>query len=230
MTTKKTGPKRFANGSEVHVIEGLISSGKSTLIRSLQKSAVTKEFFDEVVVFDEPIKRRTLNAYLADQPRYAFSFQTNVALKRVHMYKEAERMALERPRRLVLIDRGLDGDQAFALAQLRLEWIKPEDYSLYQEEIGVDDGSFEKAQQNPGFRVVYLRCDPRTSWKRTLKRGIVEETATYDENYMSTVFAAHEEMLGDKPHVTTLDWEQDRSVVGGILDESDVRAYFSMTT
>lgn len=229
MTTKK-GPKRFPNGSEVHVIEGLISSGKSTLIRSLQKSAVTKEFFDEVIVFDEPIKKRTLDAYLDDQTRYSFSFQTNTAIKRGHIFKEALRIASAKPRILVLIDRGLDGDQAFALAQLRLEYMTPEDYSLYQEEIGVDDGSLEKMQSQPGFRVVYLRCEPRTSWKRTLKRGIVKETATYDENYMSTVHAAHEEMLADKPHVTTLDWEQDRSVVGGILDESDVRAYFSMTT
>lgn len=225
MTTKKS----FANGSEVHVIEALISAGKTTLIRSLKNSTAVKEHFDEVVVFDEPIKPRTLNAYLADQHRYAFSFQTNVALKRVHMYKEAKRLALEKPRRLILIDRGLDGDQAFALAQLRLKFIDEADYSLYQEEIGVDDGSLKQLQDEPGFRVVYLRCEPRTSWARTLKRGIVEETATYDEEYMETVFAAHEEMMAVNPSVTWLDWNKDRTVTGDMLDESEVRAYLAET-
>ena len=53
----------------------------------------------------------------------------------------------------------------------------------------VDIGSLVQLQRKPGFQVVYLRCQPLTSWKRTLKRGIVEETAAYDESYMSALFA-----------------------------------------
>lgn len=225
MTDKHTLP----NGSQIRIIEGLISSGKSTLIRSLETSPAVREFFDDVVAFSEPIKQRTFEAYLSDQRRYAYSFQTNTALKRIQMRKDAKRVALEKPRRLVLIDRGLDGDQAFALSQLRLGLMDQADFSLYQEEIGVDDGSLEQLQEEPGFRVVYLKCSPLTSWARTLKRGNVSETATYDENYMETLFEAHEEMMEKNPLVLVKDWDEPRAVINGVLSDAEVRAYLTST-
>jgi len=213
----------LSNGSRVVTIEGLIGCGKSVLVQSLRDSPAIFERFDDVVVFAEPIKPHTLHAYLDNQKKYAFSFQTNVALKRLFIVTEAKRLAHERPRCLVLIDRGIGGDQAFALAQLRLGFFGEEEYSLYREEIGADDGTLEALAAEPGFLTVYARCAPLTSWERTKKRANRDETKTYDEKYMKTIFDAHEEIL--KQNAVVVDWDADKEIVNGKLTEADVRSF-----
>lgn len=218
-----------ATPSVVLVIEGMIGVGKSTVVHTLLADARKATNFDEVIVIVEPINKEVLDDYIEDMKAgnkklRAWSFQMNTAVKRLHDYETALRLANERPGRLVVIDRGLQGNEAFARMQCKRGNFDAHDLRLYEVEIGVHDGRLEKLRNHPLIQVVYLRCSPETAWRRTLARGDKEEVGGYDLQYMKDLYEAHEEVLMGKPNVLVLDWENDSDVVGGkigkpLLDE-----------
>jgi thymidylate kinase len=203
----------FENGSAIVVLEGPIGVGKSTATSWLQTIALASNRFDEVVVIPEPIKKAVLDDYIRDmksgnKKMRAWSFQMNTAVKRLHDYAQAKQLALSRKRRLVVIDRGLYGNEAFARMQCKRKLFDADDLYLYEVEIGVHDGSLKRLQNDARFQVFYLRCTPETAWRRTLARGDKEEVGGYDMAYMRDLFEAHEEILANK-NVTIVDYELD---------------------
>jgi deoxyadenosine/deoxycytidine kinase len=216
--------ERFFSPSKsvVVVLEGLIGAGKTTAVESLISLAKESGQFDEVIKIPEPIKKKVLDDYIKDMKTgnkklRAWSFQMNTAVKRLHDYERAKSLALEKPRRLVIIDRGLYGNEAFARMQCKRGAFDGQDLLLYNEEIGVSDGSLATLQNDPIYKVLYLRCTPETAWRRTLARGDKEEVGGYDLQYMRDLYNAHEEVLANRK-VTIIDWENDQVVNDGKIN------------
>jgi deoxyadenosine/deoxycytidine kinase len=218
--------------SVVLVIEGTIGVGKSTAIKSLLAEVTNLSDFDEVVVVPEPIKKPVLDDYIADMKAgnkklRAWSFQMNTAVKRLHDYERSKRLALEKRGRLVVIDRGLYGNEAFARMQCKRGHFDQTDLRLYETEIGVYDGTLDAIRDDPIFQTVYLHCTPNTSWKRTLTRGDAAEVDGYNEQYMEDLYEAHEAVLASaiaaKRNVTVLDWENDAEVADGMINAELVK-------
>jgi deoxyadenosine/deoxycytidine kinase len=205
--------------SVVAVIEGTIGVGKSTAIKSLIADAVSLSDFDEVIELPEPIKKEVLDDYISDmksgnKKMRAWSFQMNTAIKRLHDYRRAKQLAKEKRGRLVVIDRGLYGNEAFARMQCKRGHFDAADLRLYEVEIGVHDGTLSAIRDDPIYQTIYLRCSPETAWKRTLARGDKAEVDGYNMQYMNDLYDAHEEVLAGQD-VTVLDWENDDVVANG---------------
>jgi deoxyadenosine/deoxycytidine kinase len=215
--------RTLPNGSAVMIWEGGIGVGKTTVIRSLLDDPLLRTMFDEVIQISEPLKSVTLNAYIKNIPKHALMFQIITLVKRLALYEEALRLATVVERRLILIDRGLGGDQAFECMQVKNHYIDDEGHKIYRAEIGADDGSLEKWKNHQGFTTVYLSCSPETSWRRTIARGIPEEIAGYSLQYMRDLISAHNEMLLDEPSVVVIEWEDDKAVAGEHLPQDCLR-------
>jgi len=198
------------NGSAVWSLEGLIGAGKTTMIKSLLEDPLTLGTFDEVIQISEPLKAVTLKAYIKEMEKYATMFQVITLVKRINLYERARRLATDKGRRLILIDRGLDGDQAFEFMQVKKGFIDAKGHEIYLEEIGYNDGSLEKWKNEPGFTTIYLRCSPETAWRRTLARNIKEEVEGYNLCYMQDLYDAHEATID--PNAIVIDWEIDQPV------------------
>lgn len=215
----------FANGSRIVVVEGLVGVGKTTFIKSARLYAVQSGAFDRVLVVGEPIKPRLLSAYLRDeasQRHYALLFQHNIAIKLKALYERAKKQAAETARCLVLIDRGMAGNQSFAKVQLDMGFFSDEDYELYREEIGDYDGTLAALRADKAFNVIYLRCQPETAFARMQKRGFDEEVKRYDAKYFRALFEAHEEfVLRELP--TVVEWDDDEVIENGTLCERAVQ-------
>jgi len=212
----------LGNKSVVLVIEGMIGVGKSTAVETLLRDAKSVSHFEEVIVLPEPIKKEVLDDYIRDmkdgnRKMRAWSFQMTTAVKRLHDYDKARRLARAKPNRLVVIDRGLFGNEAFARMQCKRGHFDEVDLHLYEVEIGVHDGSLERLRDDPIFQTVYLRATPETAWRRTLARGDKEEVGGYDLQYMQDLFDAHEEVLKGQ-NVVTLNWENDEAVENGKIE------------
>jgi deoxyadenosine/deoxycytidine kinase len=205
-------------------IDGNISCGKSTLIATLAEDEVVNSMFDQVILRREPIKPKALDIYLSDRDQYAFSFQIVTAVKRVQLYRDAKRLMRKHPRTLFIFDRGINGDRAFAKMQLDNAYFSDNDYSWYNEEIGVTDGSLQAILSDPQFKMVYLECKPETAFRRLQQRGNKAEVDAYTVDYFVQLDKAHEAMF-EGSQVARVNWEDDRLVSDKKLSAADVK-YF----
>jgi thymidylate kinase len=130
-------------------------------------------------------------------------------------------MAAENQRCLVLIDRGMGGNQAFAQVQKDMGFFTERDYELYREEIGVFDGSLDALLRDRTFKVVYLRCQPETAFARMRKRGNSEEVERYTKRYFKALFDAHEKFLHFR-EMDIVEWDDDALVDDGTLGKDVV--------
>ncbi len=184
-------------------IEGTIGVGKSTLIKALKQYCEKKGF--ETIVLDEPICPELLQLYVSDIKRYALSFQLIILRDRVELFKQALRQ--DSPKKIILLDRGLIGDQAFALMQYENGFFTEEEYNVYKK---MNTSSFVI---NESYRVVYLRCEPKVAFERMKKRGQEQ----YTLEYLTKLHEVHDELLEG---YTTFDWNSDRESISDELCKS----------
>lgn len=106
--------------SEMIVIDGVVGSGKSTLVELLKNEFNYKAFYEPVV--DNPL----LDKFYYDRARYSFPLQIFFLNKRFAMLKEA---ATGRS----LLDRSIYGDMIFAKMLRDSDEMTEEEYQLYKE-------------------------------------------------------------------------------------------------
>lgn len=192
---------------KVLVVEGLIGVGKSTLGRSL-KDFLSKRGID-VVWMPEPINYKLLDLYISDKERYAFPFQVIVARERIQMYREASRLIEEG--KIVIIDRGLPGDLAFAYMQKDKNFFTEKEFEVYQSLVS------ETNIPEPDV-MIYLDCTPETAWKRILQRGLSSEKTGYDLPYLKDLSESYEKSLASHKCLR-IDWNESQLVQSNLLDE-----------
>lgn len=100
----------------IFLIEGSVSVGKSSLVRSLSYFAKDLSTPDDnpIIVFMESVGPHLLKWFLAERERNAFAFQLIMVRDRLAAIRRAIELA-ENENAWVFMDRGIPGDMAFAL-------------------------------------------------------------------------------------------------------------------
>ena len=181
----------------IFVLEGLIGVGKSTLGQSLEKTL--NEIGISATFLAEFVSEDLLSQYISDMGKYAYSFQMIMLTKRLEIYREAERRAKQGE--VVLVDRSLLGDYAFALLQVRQGNMSNEEFRVYC-------AMLEKEKPIEPTLTVFLDADVPTCISRAAKRGRESENA-YDRQYFDNLLSVYNEVFPQlQVRKTSLDWSQ----------------------
>ena len=111
-------------------IEGLIGAGKTTLSEKLCEYIQSQDVSCHVIPEPTPANDRWLKKYYEDQDRWAFHTQISMLLHRYKCYKIASMHGLDS---VVIMDRSIVGDKAFAYAQKKAGYISQDEHDLYTE-------------------------------------------------------------------------------------------------
>ncbi len=188
-------------------IEGNIGVGKSTFTKILQESIPSSEIVSEPVDMWLNIKnddnRNILQTFYDDIPRWAYTFQ-NIAY--VTRMIKIERTIRNSNATNIFLDRSIDTDryvfEKMLYNQNKLQTIEHNAYQLWCEFY------YEFVRKDIGKKIIYLRCDPETSYERIKIRGREEEKNITLE-YLKELHVAHEEWLMNNPSTLVLDCNKD---------------------
>lgn len=212
----------------VLIVEGGIGVGKSTLTQDMKRSP--ERYFGEgavVSLAQESIHPDFLSMFLNDKRRMAFPFQLCVARDRLETMREAIRRASRGD--VVVLDRGLAGDIAFAMANAEMGSISNEEMSLYfslldsgvprlipkslvrgefRREAFVRSIPEDSAECEYDVSILYLKCPAEVSLERMRKRGNSWEADSYDLGYFQTIEKKHDaviELFKELPGVSVIE-------------------------
>lgn len=194
------------SASSLIILEGNISVGKSTLGRSLQDYLERKN--KVVKYFPETIDETFLTLYLTDMKKYGFSFQIIMLFRRISLLKEIIH-SLREHGGIVIMDRGITGDLAFAKLQYRLGHINEKELSIYMNYYN------EAKDLLKDVRHIYLAATPEKLRERVIKRGNCNEIKAYNYDYFILLEECYQSSLS--PEVIRLDWNEDLRMEGQLL-------------
>ena len=166
------------------VLEGLISSGKTTWGRSL--ADYLNKHHINTIFMTEPVDEKFLDLYLSDMHKYSFSFQMHMKALRREIYSQARKYASNGS--FVIIDRSMHGDMAFALMQKHACMISEEEWSIYRRSYNCED------MEEPND-IIMLSCQPSTALNRVFKRGNKSEVNGYTLDYFERLHRAYTEVF-----------------------------------
>jgi deoxyadenosine/deoxycytidine kinase len=192
------------NMSQIIVsVEGNIGVGKSTFTKLLKDNIESTEIVSEPVDMWLNVKnsdnKNILQTFYDDIPRWAYTFQ-NIAY--VTRMMKIERTIRDSQQKHIFLDRSLDTDryvfERMLWQQGKLEDIEHNAYQLWC------DFYYEFVRKDIGKKIIYLRCDPETSYERIKLRGREEEKNITLE-YLKELHEAHENWLMNIENVLILD-------------------------
>lgn len=196
-------------GPIVISVEAAIGTGKSTLLRLLQKKNPSWRFVQEPVDQWQSVggKHNLLEAFYTDKQRYAFSFQTFCVLSRI----EAVTTVLSSLEStddvpVVVLERSWLSDRnTFAEMHHAQHNISEMEWCLYDQWYNFAVRNSPKIHGH-----VYLECTPDTCMTRLRKRHRSEEVGVTDD-YQKQLIAKHEEWLQTVPesHVCRINADKD---------------------
>jgi deoxyadenosine/deoxycytidine kinase len=158
-------------------IEGNIGSGKSTLVKELQKS-VPNILDKKVVYVQEPVNEWSkikdkkgetiLEKFYADQHKYAFSFQMMAYISRLALLRKIVR---ENPDAIIITERSVFTDREVFAKMLYDEGkIEDVDYQIYLKWFD------EFIEEIPITGLIYVTTTPEKSKQRVDLRARVGES------------------------------------------------------
>lgn len=162
---------KFLKGSII-IIEGNISSGKSTLGRYM--SSYLNEIGIETKVFEEPILQSYLDLFLNDMKTEAFGFQMSMLIERQCLYERAIKFTENGG--VALMDRSFFGDKVFAI-------LHNEAGNISQKQMSVYEDVFSRMKFKPPSFVIYLEVDPKINVQRCNVRSRSCESTSYSLEY-----------------------------------------------
>jgi deoxyguanosine kinase len=172
-------------------VEGNIGSGKSTILKALRErytdiDGVPVVYVDEPVTQWEQIKSRDgknmIELFYSNPSKYAFSFQMMAYISRLAILKEAIRT---HSRCVIITERCLLTDYNIFASMLH------EQGSMLDEEFAIYDKWFKTFQNDiPITSLIYIKCEPTTSFTRCKSRARVGEDIPL--NYLTQCNDKHE--------------------------------------
>lgn len=141
--------------NEMIIVDGVVGSGKTTLMNILTRELKLKGF--EEPVTDNPI----LGKFYHDRKRYAFPLQIFFLNRRFKMLKDAQDQ-----NEASIMDRSIYGDVIFAKLLHDGGDMDQDEFNLYQELLANMLDHIEAPRL-----IIYLRCDVDTAMGRIRKRG-----------------------------------------------------------
>lgn len=186
--------------SGIYIIEGIIGAGKTTLGNSIEY--YLNNIGIECKFYKEYVNNELLNQFISNMPRYAYSYQMIMLIKRLEIYKKAEEFS--RLGGVSIIDRSLVGDMTFAKMHYEKNNITDGEWEIYN--------NFVKNEKvlSP-TACIYLNCNVDTSKSRINNRGIISEINGYDNNYLEELKRAYDDVIANllnvNVNVIRLDWD-----------------------
>lgn len=182
----------------IFTIEGNIGSGKSTLIRLLQKK------YDDIVCILEPVDKwekitdqkgeSILSKFYKDQKKYSFSFQMMAYISRLASIKRVIEKNCNKSL-MIVTERSVYTDkEVFAKMLYDDDKIEDVNYKIYLEWFD------EFIKDIPLTGIIYLKTNPETSLKRIIKRARNGEIIPLE--YLEKCHKYHEEWLENKKILT----------------------------
>jgi len=141
--------------NEMIIVDGVVGSGKTTLMNILTEELDLKGF--EEPVTDNPI----LGKFYHDRQRYAFPLQIFFLNRRFRMLKDAQEK-----NEASIMDRSIYGDVIFAKLLHDGGDMDNDEFRLYQDLLANMLDHIEAPRL-----MIYLRCDVDTAIDRIRKRG-----------------------------------------------------------
>ena len=180
------------NSKQWFIIEGNIGTGKSTLIKLLEKE------FDTEIIY-EPLNewlstkgldnKNILDHFYSDQKRWAFTFQVNALITRAKSIEHIQNKSLRFVERSIHTDRNV-----FAMNAIENNTMNNIEMKLYDTYY---NWILQKFDIEPsGY--IYLRADPNISYERINKRARSEEEKI-PLDYITQIHNKYDEWLFSKP-------------------------------
>lgn len=211
---------------KIIAIEGNIGVGKSTFTNIL------KENFNNSLIVSEPVDMwinmkddkgdNILGLFYKDIKRWAYSFQNLAYVTRMIKISEA----INSDKELIFLDRSLGTDKNVFEKMLYDDKVLSElEHKMYE----LWCNFYQKNIHSSEEYIIYLKCDPNTSFERIKKRGREEEKNITLE-YLEKLHKYHELWLTDKNNVLVIDcdkdFENDKTYQKNII--SSVKDFFSL--
>lgn len=211
---------------KVIAIEGNIGVGKSTFTNIL------KENFNNSLIVSEPVDmwinmkddsgENILGLFYKDIKRWAYSFQNLAYVTRMIKISEA----INSDKELIFLDRSLGTDKNVFEKMLYDDKVLSDlEHKMYE----LWCNFYQKNIHSGEEYIIYLKCDPKTSFERIKKRGREEEKNITLE-YLEKLHKYHELWLTSKANVLVIDcdkdFENDREYQNNIINS--IKDFFSL--
>jgi len=190
---------------KIIAIEGNIGVGKSTFTNIL------KENFNNSLIVSEPVDmwinmkddsgENILGLFYKDIKRWAYSFQNLAYVTRMIKISEA----INSDKELIFLDRSLGTDKNVFEKMLYDDKVLSDlEHNMYE----LWCNFYQKNIHSGEEYIIYLKCDPKTSFERIKKRGREEEKNITLE-YLEKLHKYHELWLTSKENVLVIDCDKD---------------------
>jgi deoxyadenosine/deoxycytidine kinase len=197
------------NSKIIISIEGNIGVGKSSFIELL-KISLNKDRYefisepvDEWLNLKDNEGKNLLQTFYEDKKRWGYTFQNIAYLTRMNKLIDAIQNS---QKEFIILDRSLSADLNTFTKMLydegsinELEWKA---YNMW------NDFFYQRFGKGIRHFIVYLRCQPETSFERSKKRNREEEKEIPLE-YFQRLHKYHEEWLMKKNDVLVFDCDKD---------------------
>lgn len=191
---------KFLRGSII-IIEGNISSGKSTLCKNIAN--FLNSIGLDTKLFEEPILDSYLDMYIKNMKKYAFGFQISMLLERQKLFQQAEQFIEHGG--IAVMDRSTYGDKVFALLHHEQGNIDINEWNVYQD-------IFSRTIINRTNYFIYLNVNPDVNVRRCIQRNRGCEKDFYTLEYFQNLNNLYQKILTDVSlinNVINIDWNQD---------------------
>jgi deoxyadenosine/deoxycytidine kinase len=169
-----------------YIIEGNIGSGKSTILKKLDKMSnveVVQEPVDKWIEIKDNDGKNLLQHFYENMNRYSYMFQTMVFKTRIEALSKPQEKEIRFSERSIWTDRYVFGKMC--LEDGKMNSIETSCYKYWFEFLE------EQFKPKPDG-IIYIKCSPEKCLKRIEKRGREEESKIPIE-YLNTLHNHHEE-------------------------------------
>ena len=169
-----------------YIIEGNIGSGKSTILKLLQKSPnieVVQEPVDMWLNIKDDNNRNLLQYFYSDMERYSYMFQTMVFKTRLQSLEKEQTSPFRFSERSIWTDRFVFGKMC--LEDNKMNQIESSCYKFWF------DWLEEKFKPKPDG-IIYIKCSSEKCLERITNRGRNEEN-TISIDYLNKLNKYHDE-------------------------------------
>lgn len=185
-------------------IEGLISAGKSTFCKTLDKKTIQGK---KVICSFETINVKLLEKFCENQKKYAFAMQLNTMTRRMQQ-AELLRYKYNNTNHTVILDRSMDGDSVFATKHFLSGNMTETEMQIYSDETKWNNLA-EMLKSKHISAIVYLHSTPQICRRNVQKRDDVDKN--YKEDYLNELddlYTAgnYNLLLGKQIPIYYLDW------------------------
>ena len=159
----------MSNSKHWFIIEANIGTGKSTLLKLLEKELDTEIIYEplnEWLNTKGSDNTNILDYFYSDQKRWAFTFQVNALITRVKSIETKQKKPLRFVERSIHTDRNV-----FAINAIENKTMNEIEMQLYDKYYNWISQKFDT--EPTGY--IYLLADPKISYERINKRARSEE-------------------------------------------------------